>query len=147
MITLRTLHLFPARTIFLYVVRHLLRQNEPAMERDNTQDVNWLYRTAYGKRCAVGCLIADDEYTPDMEYLSVMEMVAYVNDTLGAQFMQPPDESVLRLLDALQAVHDSRAPCTWPQELLKVAQKQHIQLTDDERNAILTRNLDHEAFV
>lgn len=149
MISLRTLHEFSPRTVFWYVARHLLRQNEKALDYRETQTSVCVYRAPDGKQCAVGCLIADDEYDPGMEQLSVTALITYINRKYAGKepLLQPIEDDVVRVLDRLQDLHDGTLPANWPEELLYVAQQSRIPLTDDERRAILTRNLDHEAFI
>lgn len=148
MISFRTLHAFSTRTIFLYVVRHLLRQNEKSVDYRDTQTSVCVYRAPDGKQCAVGCLIADDEYDPGMEQLSVTALITYINRKYADKApLQPIEDDTIRVLDRLQDLHDGTSPQNWPEELLHVAQQSRIMLTDNERRAILTRNLDYEAFV
>lgn len=149
MITLRTLHEFSPRTVFWYVARHLLRQNAQALDYRDTQTRSCVYHAPDGKQCAVGCLIADDEYDPGMEQLSVTSLITYLNGKYAGKTppLQPIENDTVRVLNMLQNLHDDTLPVNWPEELLYVAQQSKIMLTDDARRAILTRNLDYEAFV
>ena len=56
-----------------------------------------MYRTKTGDRCAVGCLIPEDRYKPDMEGLGVGDR------HLNAAGVHP---SLLPLMSCLQSAHD-----------------------------------------
>lgn len=79
--------------IFDTVVNHLHKQGKPA-EVGNT----CRYRTEDGLMCAVGCLIPDDKYKPEME-----GHVAY--DIL--RILPPEVAEHIEMLDDLQWIHDS----------------------------------------
>lgn len=128
MITLKTLHAASLQEIFDQVAKHLLTQNAPAAYFNQDGDRNCLYRTFDGGKCAVGCLIADDEYSPVIENLG-MRGLAKVLDPLrfceipgylNTHETQVRDAAALRgwsnaglstpqydLLIALQGMHDS----------------------------------------
>lgn len=83
-----------AQEIFDIVVTHLYAQGKQAEDGEN----GCQYRTDAGLKCAVGCLIPDDQYHPDMEGTPV--------DILGSRlpaYLRPH----VQLLDVLQLVHDS----------------------------------------
>lgn len=87
-----------AQEIFDTVVTHLYTQGKQAADGKNRCQ----YRTDAGLKCAVGCLIPDDQYDPAMEGATV--------DTLGSllpSYLHPH----MRLLIELQGVHD--APSSW----------------------------------
>ena len=50
--------------VFDKVVRHLLKQGERAIS-DNGRCA---YNDSHGRKCAVGCLITDEAYNPDIEH-------------------------------------------------------------------------------
>jgi len=91
-----------AQEIFDTVVTHLYTQGKQA---DNGEG-GCMYRTDEGLKCAVGCLIPDDQYHPSMEGTPV--------DLLGA-LLPAYLCSHVNLLDALQTVHDS--PDIWKDEV------------------------------
>jgi hypothetical protein len=128
MITLKTLHAASLQEIFDQVAKHMLAQNAPAVYINQDGDRNCLYRTFDGRKCAVGCLIADDEYSSAIEDLG-MRGLAKVLDPLhfcgtssylNTRETQARDAAALRgwsdaglsqlqydLLIALQEMHDS----------------------------------------
>lgn len=102
-----------AQQIFNKVSRHLLTQGETSVDEDG----ECLYRGPGGLRCAVGCLIADEHYTEDMEGNSV-------NDIRLRTALKASGIDVIchySLLRALQILHDRWSPSGWRQELRLVA--------------------------
>ena len=53
--------------IFDHVIKHLRSQRRQSLDYILGDDGHCAYRGANARMCAVGCLIADDEYTPGME--------------------------------------------------------------------------------
>jgi len=86
--------------IFNKVADHLLTQGKPALF-DEIGDC--AYRGQDGSMCAVGCLIPDELYTPEMELKSV-------DTLLKAEFVLPGFfYDNYTLLSDLQIIHDSVA--------------------------------------
>jgi hypothetical protein len=81
---------------------HLLTQGEKSLE---AKYVNCRYRTADGLSCAVGCLIFEELYDPDIEGLTVSKSWGTGVVTNWA------------LLRDLQNVHDTFFPEDWATEL------------------------------
>lgn len=123
------------QSIYDRVKTHLLTQNAKSqtstpLPYEQTR-VTCSYRGTEGRTCAVGCLITDECYSRTLEDRAVCERVVYDAlacsdvvaggvDTLGWICLvdRPRD---LRLLDALQRVHDGDAVADWPVKLAKVA--------------------------
>jgi len=84
-----------AQEIFDTVVRHLHTQGKMACDHD----LGCRYRTDDGLRCAVGCLIKDDEYDPAMEGKDI-DTLLYDNHL---PHLFPHEE----LLYSLQHTHDT----------------------------------------
>lgn len=94
------------------VARHLLTQGKPAVIIGQ----GCAYRGSDGTKCAVGCLIPDDKYSP-----------AYENMAIGGSGMRARElQDILReqgydniaLLQDLQRAHDddvSSDPFDWPE--------------------------------
>lgn len=108
MISLATLPTSTAQQVFDHVARHLLTQ-----KTRSTKNGGCAYRGGKGDlSCAAGCLIADKEYSEDMEgrtwiSLAYKEIVPYAHTTLIAK---------------LQEVHDYSPLDKWPQHLKQVAE-------------------------
>lgn len=105
--------------IYERVRDHLLTQN--AKSQVNLP-VQCLYRGPAGRKCAVGCLITDENYDEALEghglgyeddiVLNAVE--ASIDDTLG--------DSDILLLNCLQRVHDNVEVSQWPAALAVVAE-------------------------
>ena len=103
--------------LFNRVVAHLRAQGCAAKEwvtRSNGAKSNLCrYRTADGKKCAVGCLIPDDRYTPELEgKTATQEAVAAAAGLEGHN---------LQLATRLQVIHDWIDPREWPEQLKQLA--------------------------
>ena len=85
--------------IFDKVAAHLIKQGGPARDENN----DCAYRAPNGRTCAVGCLIPDSAYDPDMEGRRAADPV--VLDVLESLY--PGADPAL--FSALQHVHDTTA--------------------------------------
>jgi len=85
--------------IFNYVIDHLRKQGEPSFSDRNM----CAYRGVGGTMCAVGALIADDEYNPKWENKKVDQLLDenLLPPRLKHQFFQD-----LAMLKDLQHFHD-----------------------------------------
>lgn len=86
--------------IFETVSRHLFTQGKRSVSGSGS---SCLYRGPNGTSCAVGFLIPDDQYNPDMEFMGVDRLIANFVDTT------PVLKSLKRnvgLLGHLQSAHD-----------------------------------------
>lgn len=108
--------------IFDTVARHLLTQMAKAVRGRSPAggpDDSCMYRAPSGRKCAVGCLIPDSVYTPNIEGASVCA-------TVEGQALFPEMHSILerlnllersklKLIVELQDVHDMnhRARCAF----------------------------------
>ena len=128
MITLKTLHSATLQEIFDQAAKHLLLQNKQAMLIDSTGQKNCLYRGAGSTKCAVGCFIADDEYSLQLENTAFLVLArvlqplnTYTNEyvnTFNAKNIAVEknwygaglDEQQYKLLAALQTMHDEYEP-------------------------------------
>lgn len=87
---------------FDIVVKHLFGQKRPSMTREFRK--LWApvcaYRGEKGRKCAIGVLVSDEEYSPELENNGVRTLD--LDDTL------PPSLRgfAIEFLEALQAIHD-----------------------------------------
>ena len=90
-----------AQEIFDKVMTHLATQGHRAINRFN----NCVYRSPNGDKCAVGCLIPDDEYTSAFERKSIenIVMIGHVHRPVLNNILAPQ----LPLLVELQRLHDN----------------------------------------
>ena len=114
--------------IFDKVAAHLLAQGARAYGVDGC-----VYRAADGKKCAVGCIIEDEHYSPDFEGVAI----AWVNSTLdvgGSAKLRAAlgasgvcvDEQHKLLLD-LQRLHDNGDVDLWEAGLRVIASKHELE--------------------
>lgn len=93
-----------AQEIFDTVARHLFKQGHRAMKimtvGGDISKGQCAYRGDNGDMCAVGILIGDDLYDPEMEGSSIDAVVSLLNP--APLWM----ENNLPLLESLQAAHD-----------------------------------------
>lgn len=113
MITLKTLAQATKQEVFNQVATHLLKQNERSCRE---VDGVCMYRNSRGLKCAVGCLISDDEYIQLFEN----NTWDYVVKTL----MLAPNAH-LELITELQHIHDNYNPIDWQQRLEELANRHH----------------------
>jgi hypothetical protein len=95
------------------VAAHLLQQNK----RSTMEDDSWcMYRSEEGLMCAVGCLIDDSDYKPEMEKKGI--------DTLLRAGLMPKSLMSVdsNLLVSLQSMHDEEEPFRWRDELKDIAE-------------------------
>lgn len=107
--------------VFEQISTHLLTQNAKSIDGKDDTNQNCMYRSYEGLKCAVGCVITDAEYTPDIEGTSVIEegVLGRVSRSLGFVLTEA-DEDLLR---RLQIVHDSHDVQDWPHKLAEIREK------------------------
>ena len=103
--------------IFDKVATHLLTQNARAQAPNGTY---CYYRAPGGLTCAVGCLISDEAYQPQIEGVGVGNdrVSRVVAQSIGQVALSERQQS---LLASLQNIHDEVDPDRWPEALRKVA--------------------------
>lgn len=109
--------------IFDKASTHLLTQNAKSLLGISM----CRYRADNGLMCAVGCLIKDEFYTPDLE-----RKVSYMKDVqtalVSSGVLDKVDTVIMseksRMLDRLQEIHDIRLVSEWESEL-KILAKQY----------------------
>lgn len=86
--------------IFDRVSLHLLAQGRPAREGGSCK-----YRTVDGSKCAIGCLIEDDQYTPGMEFYWIYILAERYSSRM--KNILNGTSSRLAFLEKLQIAHDN----------------------------------------
>ncbi len=113
------------RTLFNTVAEHLLAQREKSRaEIDGTSVC--LYRGPRGLKCAVGCLIKDQDFREVMNSSEVAD--SDVIEALEASLGYDLSRREVNLLAELQYVHDSEEVTNWPLNLIRVAQAYDLEL-------------------
>ena len=92
--------------IFDKVITHLVTQK--VQSRTNSDWGGCAYRGENGLSCAVGCLISDEDYRPEMDDSDVIEMGTDIGAILNV-FPHLPEWMRLNrdLLSDLQGIHDT----------------------------------------
>lgn len=100
--------------LFHTVAMHLLAQGKPAMDDDNC-----CYRADDGSMCAIGCLVADEHYSRDLEGATICVAGAGIEAAVVASIGRPLAPSEFQMLASLQEVHDDfiTGPQAWPERL------------------------------
>jgi hypothetical protein len=106
MITLKTLSKATAQEVLDHVVKHLLTQ----MAKSLGENGPCSYRGINGMSCSGGCLIADDEYSPEMEGHTWLDLVD--------DGKVPENHS--HLITNLQNIHDHYRVDEWLKQLLSL---------------------------
>lgn len=96
--------------IFAKVRKHLLSQNAKAMLPNKD---TCAYRAPDGKMCAVGCLIPDEMYYPELEGNGIGDMPWGFVEYFG--------KDNIDFLGDLQDIHDNYEPTLWPELLDGIA--------------------------
>lgn len=105
--------------VFAKVVTHLRKQNAVSAKQNGM----CVYRGPNGMKCAVGCLIPDDVYKPEMECGGV-----------GVLFMNFPETAKeigkdnIHLLRHLQTIHDQYSPLRWETAFLSVSDEYNLEM-------------------
>lgn len=102
-----------AQEIFDTVVTHLRKQGSKSQEYYTNGVDQCVYRNSDGKKCAIGCLISDEEYFDDMEGQPVINLFGqgYLSH------LRPYED----LLSRLQAIHDENMVSQWEGAFAEVA--------------------------
>jgi len=85
--------------VFDKIYLHLIEQGRKSVNSDGRCQ----YRSPDGDKCAIGCLIPDELYTPELEGNGVSMPI--IEDVLNKIYPDMTDEDLLFLLD-LQDLHD-----------------------------------------
>ena len=101
------------------VVNQLRRQNVKALGNYGL----CVYRSSNGRKCAVGCLISDDRYSPSLEGQSLE--VEFANELKAILEEEGHD---LNLVRQLQAIHDRVFIHHWEAEFAKLAARNRLEL-------------------
>ena len=101
--------------IFDKVCKHLLEQGCKSM--GNSQAC--LYRGSNGTQCAVGCLITDEAFKPELNSLPVHN--SRVREMLCQSGIDGHDAELVHLLRELQSIHDEDEVEDWAENLEQFA--------------------------
>ena len=113
--------------IFDIVSRHLLTQMQ--VSRPVGQTEGCAYRGGDGLKCAVGILITDEEYRPEMDTGQFVDGPA--DTTVNSLFVRNLLPERLRphmvFLEELQSIHDTYHPHCWFDQLAGFAERHNLE--------------------
>jgi hypothetical protein len=113
------------QNIFNHVALHLMNQKKKAMAANG----QCRYRTTDGLRCAVGCLIPEDEYDEHIEESTLNDLInqkrPHLSPTLE-RLIYSSDKSY-NLLSDLQLLHDESNSRNWESNLKELAKTYNLQ--------------------
>ena len=101
--------------VFDKVAIHLLKQGKKSMSPIGGGCV---YRGPNGLACAIGCLIPDDKYIPDIESFNVDGLMSNYPEVVKGTAIT---DEFLTILQELQVVHDCREVSSWSENLGRMA--------------------------
>jgi hypothetical protein len=121
---------FDIQQAFDKVVKHLLTQG---MKSTDSITGYCQYRGDSGRSCAVGCLIDDLDYSPNLEGNTVMTLGEhYPAAKIMGVTVQDISVDDLNILGELQAIHDT-VPCSdWRSTLEKMAKERNLNFNPPE---------------
>lgn len=112
-----------AQEVFDKVVAHLLTQNEKS--RVGSDCKYYSGTQSNHLKCAVGCLIEWEHYSPGLEGLHVNDYdvrMALKRSGIDVSFEFNRTDTVLNLLINLQQIHDTIPLEHWPDKLKEIAE-------------------------
>ena len=137
MITLKTLKYATKQEVFDQVAEHLLNQNKQSLDPDKYNDI-CVYRAPGGLKCAVGCLIADDEYLKEWEGKGWGIIGPNIALDLGIDYNREHEY----LLITLQNIHDNFDTAMWLDRLKGLAKAEELNTKTLEKHE---RRLQHNS--
>ena len=108
---------------FNVMVNHLRDQGEKSLAEPDSAASSCLYRAPNGNKCAVGCLIDDDQYRDEIEGMGADDIpVLNAIEASGWKGVS------IHLLDAMQNCHDTLHPSDWEERFLHIAGQYELTL-------------------
>lgn len=99
------------------VCAHLIAQNSRSLDENHF----CVYRSAEGKKCAVGGIMPDHIYNSNMESKTVFShRLIPLLDYLDCEYSKNEDNvsgADVAFLSGLQSIHDECEPCQWKDSL------------------------------
>ena len=112
------------KELFTKVQAHLLAQNKKSTSCIDGEDV-CCYRGADGLKCAIGAVIPDDRYAPELEgSLHAMKLRAMLLELFQIDPNNSEDSNYFLTLAAkLQGIHDFNSTTRWKALLTELGEK------------------------
>lgn len=106
--------------IYNKVKNHLLTQNKKSCD----ENFHCVYRNPDGLKCALGCLISDEYYSPEIEHNNIDS--PKVINALQMSGVKCTTSGDFNFLGSLQNVHDSKYVDNWEKELYNIAKDYNL---------------------
>ena len=116
-----------AQEIYETVVNHLRQQGERSVGPDGT----CLYRSGNGLKCAIGILISDEVYKPEMEEKDLLVLLD--QDTINLGPVREELTKHFSMLKEFQKAHDCSYPSNWEEDFKKIAKLFALQYTSPQK--------------
>lgn len=123
--------------IFNKVVTHLAQQGVQSIDINTRTDEyagDCAYRGDNGAKCAVGCLILDQFYRPEIEgeFVTSVEVrnCLVESEVLEKSHTEEQLDDKLNLLGSLQRIHDANSPHSWKKAFTELAQKHGLEMPE-----------------
>jgi len=110
--------LMTAQEVLNTMAAHLLKQGKKSIDADSAV---CRYRSKDGLKCAVGALLTNKEYRPEMEGHNV----GYIEYILPQRLV-----AHLELIRSGQRVHDDHPVDSWPSELRALAERLRLEVPE-----------------
>jgi|SRR5579859_6197638 len=112
--------------VFDQVTTHLLTQNAKSDDSSWDQTPMCLYRARKNLKCAIGGIIRDEFYKPELEGHGVdhPDVLRAVELSLGCKIVEQRDEDLLK---ELQSVHDMHPVSKWHKTLSLLASMMRLK--------------------
>lgn len=109
-ITLKTLPSATAQQVFEQIASHLLTQK---MQSKEEKTGNCVYLNEQKLKCAAGCLIGEEEYSPQFEKNTWLKLVS--------KELVPNNHR--NIISCTQSMHDTLDPSEWKNHLIVTAKQ------------------------
>ena len=123
------------QTELFHIVRtHLLTQNKKSVSSiGDVEDELCMYHGPDGLKCAIGCLITDENYSPNLEGTGIYDSTvskAVTKSLLARGIIKRAYLGVktIEFLRSLQTIHDAMVPNRWREDLNLFAKTRGIAL-------------------
>jgi len=105
--------------LFQIAADHLVSQGAMSANEYDT----CAYRGTSGRMCAIGVLIHNDFYNPEIEGISVSHAEDKVLSAVASSHSVNKKDIDVAMLRELQYIHDSQAVYNWDYLLMKISKK------------------------
>jgi hypothetical protein len=123
-------HKMTPQEVFDKIVSHLRSQGKPSIGKHG----GCKYRNEQNCKCAVGCLIEDDEYSPKMEGLVIFDLIKMEHDFIP-ETLKKRLEPHATLLNNLMQVHDFRSVELWEPSFQGIAKEFSLTYTPPKKES------------